>query len=464
MFTHKILTKLIFALALAVMLPTAGRAETDLQLSLEKCVEIALEKNPQLKMAEKEVTKARVSVGQAYSTILPQVTGSASLQRAWEIQQNTLPNFIKSMLPPTFPGYNEMPDFVSMAFGLENTAVAGVTLTQPLFLGGAGITAIKMANAGRRAIEQSLELERQTLIYNTVNAYYACLLSKEVIRVQAEALKQALTNFEMVEKNYNAGSASGFDKMRAEVTLAGVQPAVITARNNYHSALTALRMMLGLDKDTVIDVSGEFNYVEDDFADKSLAKIQQMAIEKRPELIALYEQKYIANKNVAMARSSFMPKLFFQTDYSYMAMRDDMNFEGNNFSKGFTSAVSMQIPLFTGLYNAREYQKAKLDYQIMLDTEKQVNDGLMAEVEIVYNRFRETREKLTATLRSVKLAEETLRLSNLMYEEGTNTQLDVISTQSALTSAQMVHAASIYQYQLARYQLRKVTGILKNTL
>jgi outer membrane protein TolC len=227
-----------------------------------------------------------------------------------------------------------------------------------------------------------------------------------------------------------------------------VEPEIITARNSYHSALTALRMILGLEKDAAIDVIGDFNYVEDNFADKSLAQVQQMAMEKRPERIAMDEQKYIANKNVAMARSTFLPKIFFQTD----------------FSKGFTSAVSMQIPLFTGLNNAREYQKAKLDYQIVLDTEKQVNDGLMAEVEIVYHRFLEIKEKLTATRRAVELAEETLRLSNLMYEEGTNTQLDVITTQSALTGAQMAHASSIYQYQLARYQLRKVTGILKNTL
>ena len=65
---------------------------------------------------------------------------------------------------------------------------------------------------------------------------------------------------------------------------------------------------------------------------------------------------------------------------------------------------------------------------------------------------------------TVDLAKESLRLANLMYEEGTNTQLDVLNTQLALTQARMNYVSSLFEYQVARYALRKATGQLQGIL
>ena len=147
-----------------------------------------------------------------------------------------------------------------------------------------------------------------------------------------------------------------------------------------------------------------------------------------------------------------------------MAMKNDMKLAQRDFSKGFTSAVSLQIPLFHGFRSSMQYQSARLDYKIMLDTEKQVHDGIAAEVEIVYNKFLEAKQKFLAARGTVDLAKEALRLANLMYDEGANTQLDVLSSQLALTRARLSYANSIYEYQIARYQLRKAAGELKAVL
>ena len=91
-------------------------------------------------------------------------------------------------------------------------------------------------------------------------------------------------------------------------------------------------------------------------------------------------------------------------------------------------------------------------------------DGLAAEVEIVKNQFHEAKEKYASAKESVSLAEEALRLANLMYEEGASTQLDVLNSQLALTRAKMNSVSSHYEYQMSRYQLRKVTGTLHGIL
>ncbi len=444
-----------------VLIPLYVFSQEIMVLDLERSVSLALENNPSIKMAEKEVAKARAGIWEAYSNILPQLDASANFQKAWIIQETVIPNFLKFM---GLPGMEQAPDYVKIAFGVKNTFIYGATVTQPLYLGGAGFAGIQIANAARDAAEQNLEDQRQDLIYQTANAFYLCLLANELINVQEEAMGQAQANLDNVIKKYNVGMASGFDKMRAEVEVANLQPELIAARNNYQLALTQLRVILGLKQDANIAVEGEFEYQEDEFGKLPLDEIQKIALKDRPVIRALSEQKYIMKKGITLARSSFLPKLFFQTDYSFMAMRKDSKFTQDDFSKGFTSAISLQIPLFHGFRSSAQYQKARLDYKKMLDTEKQAFDGIAAETEVAYNKFQEAKQKYLSAKQTVDLATEALRLANMMYEEGVNTQLDVLNSQLALTRSKLSYVNSLYEYQIARYELRKVTGSLKGIL
>ncbi len=439
-------------------------AQETMVLDLSQSVSVALENNPEIRMAEKEAAKAKAGIWEAWGMLMPSVDASASFQHAWDLQVNTIPNFIKEMVGPTFPGYDEMPDFVRFAFGLENTLRYGAMLTQPIFLGGAGIAGIQIAGAAHRASQHTLEAKRQTLIFRTADAFYACLLMRELVRVQEEALAQAQANLDVVHKRYDVGTASGFDKMRAEVEVANLKPELIAVRNNLQSALTGLRTVLGLPKETRIDVSGTLSFTPDEMGEMPLNDVLDQAYQNRPELFAMSAQKRMASGGVAVARSQFLPKVYFQTDYSYMGMRNDLKFARDDMFKGFTSSLSLSIPLFQGFRRIQQVQKARLDYKLTLDIEKQLSDGIAAEVEIAHNTFREAKEKYLSAEESIQLAEEALRLATLMYEEGASTQLDVLSSQLALNRARLNHASALYEYQKARYGLRRVTGLLKGVL
>ena len=442
--------------------PGSGITQEKLILTLEKSLALALKQNPEIKMAEKEVAKAKAGIGEAFSIILPQLDATANFQHNWAIQENTIPNFIKEGLGELAPP--GLPDFIKISFGLENTFSYGAQIIQPLFLGGAGIAGIQTAKAAKKGAEQILEATKQNLIQQSANGFYACLLAKELVKVQEEAFSQAKANLEMVNKKYNVGMASGFDKMRAEVEVANLEPGTISARNNYQSSLTYLRNILGLSREITVEISGEFKFAEDDFGQMNKTDLHNMAIKNRPEILALEQQKKMTKEGIIIARSNFLPKVYFQTDYSFLAMKNNLKFNQGDFSKGFTSSISLQIPLFHGFRSSRQYQKAKLDHKILIDTEQQLKNGVFAEVEVSLNKFQEAKQKYLSTQQTVKLAEEALRLANLMYDEGANTQLDVLNSQLALTRSRMNYVSSIYEYQISRYTLRRVTGTLKGVL
>jgi outer membrane protein TolC len=366
------------------------------------------------------------------------------------------------MLGPSAP--SDMPDFVSIAFGLRNTVIYGARLNQPLFQGGAGIAGIRAAKAAKKAIEQDFINQRQNLIFQTVESFYTCLLTQETIAVQEEAIAQAEANLKIVQKKFNVGAASGFDKMRAEVEVAILQPGILSVRNESQVAFTRLRMILGMERDMILAVDGEFRYIPESLDSMNLFELQNTAFSNRPELQGLKYQKAASRMGVNIAFSNFLPKITFGVDYSFMAMRNNLRLSNNDFSEGFVSTLNLQIPLFHGFRSKQQYQKAKLDHGILVDLEREIRNGVAAEVEVAYNKLIEAREKYLSANETVELAREALRLANLMYEEGANTQIDVLSSRLALTEAQMNFVSSLYEYQMARYQLRKVSGTLEGVI
>jgi outer membrane protein len=460
-------------MAAAVAIICVGAAQAagpdTLRLDLARSVDTALKQNPEIRIAEKELSKTKAGLAESVASLLPRVTASANFQHSWDIQESLIPNFIKAAmrLPDgtyVMPGVEDMPDYLKLSFGVENTFLYGAMLTQPVFLGGAGWGGIRIANGAKRAAEGGLEARKQAVVYNTVNAFYACLLAREVAAVQEQALAQSEGNLDLVRKKYNAGNASGFDRMRAEVDAANLKPQVISARNATLSALTGLRMVMGLPESTPVALDGRLEYAADVMDSLSLADLRMIARKNRPEYRALSGQKSIAAGAAMAARSAFLPKVFFQTDYSFMAMRTDYKFTQDDFSKGFTSAVSLQIPLFNSGANWYGWHKARMDVKIARDGWKQADDGVAAETEMAYNNYREARQKVQAAGESTAMAEEAMRLANLMYEEGASTQLDVMGARLALTQARLNSISSLYEYQLARYGMRKAAGVLKGVL
>ena len=458
---------LIFVWVLSVLGAVNIVAQTTHPLTLDESLRLALENNPGIKIAENEMAWARAGARGSYSAILPQLELYANYQHLWNIQTSRIPNFLKPMLGPVgplVPGMDQMPDFVDIAFGLENTLRYGATFSQPLFLGGAGTAGITVAGAASRMSEHQLSAGRQALILETASAFYACLLAQRVVEVQEGALEQAQANQQVVARKYDVGMASPLDKMRTEVEVTQLQTQLISGRNNERNTRTRLRTVLALDQSLLPVVVGTLDYVEDSCVQQPLGELLQQALAHRPEIRGVAEEQLMSEGNLDLARSEFLPKLVFLTDYSYLAMKNDVRFSGDDFSKGFSSSLMLQFPVFNGLKSRADYEKASLEITMAQHHEEQIRDAVAAEVEFAHNKLRETNEKVLSTRRAVELSTEAYRLARVMYDEGANTQLDVLTARVNLTQAQVNLANVLFEYHVARYQIRKATGTLEGVL
>ena len=83
---------LIF-ICLSLISPVPALPQERMILSLEQCVNIALDKNPEFQIVQKELTKSKIGIWEAVADLMPMIDASASLSHAWDIQTSKIPNF-----------------------------------------------------------------------------------------------------------------------------------------------------------------------------------------------------------------------------------------------------------------------------------------------------------------------------------------------------------------------------------
>jgi outer membrane protein TolC len=89
----------------------------------------------------------------------------------------------------------------------------------------------------------------------------------------------------------------------------------------------------------------------------------------------------------------------------------------------------------------------------------QYRDDVMLEVEAAYDQIIQARKALDIQGETIAQGEEGLRIANLRYETGIGTQLEVLSAQTALTTARQMMATARFNYLRAKSQMKKATTI-----
>ena len=127
---------------------------------------------------------------------------------------------------------------------------------------------------------------------------------------------------------------------------------------------------------------------------------------------------------------------------------------------GWNYGLMASLPLFDGF--AREggviSQKARLKQsQIdLVDTE----ETALFELTKAILSIEDAAEFVDSQKLNLSRAEEGLRLVEAGYSEGTNTQVEVLDAQTALTTAKANYYQAIYSHLVAKLDLNKAMGTL----
>ncbi len=394
-----------------------------MDLTLEQAIQLGLQNNEEYLRAVKEHEKAGWRVTEAQSSALPQLEASLNYVRNWE-----LPTFV-------VPFGDDGPQEVK--FGTTNSYTAGLTLTQPIYIGGKVFTALSIAKTYKKLTQEQLRLARQNLQLQVIKSFYAAIMADELLRVAAQAEKLAAEGLEVTRKLFAQGLVSDYEVLRAQVRLANARPNRIDAEAGAELAYKNLNNLIGL------PVDSKPRLVQDPQIDRyllphfDLDSARMAMLEKRPEIKMARYQSEIYKKAVSIAWGGWRPSIFFQTSLQYQAQSDLDRFPGSDdFKRSSYSGIAITIPIFDSWRTVSQAKQAKIDLANSRLSETELEENLILELERCWYDYQKARENLTAGSETVEMARRGLDIARLRFENGVGTQLEMFDAEVALTAAE----------------------------
>jgi outer membrane protein TolC len=329
--------------------------------------------------------------------------------------------------------------------------------TQTLYAGGGVQSAIKGAKLTRDAAALDLQTVIDTALLDVRTKFYNVVLARDKIRVEEENVKLYEHQLEDTKNQFESGSVSNFEVLRAKVFLANAQPNLITARNTYRIAIEQLRQSLGTPGLAVFpEVVGDLNSEPAEF-DASAAVAS--AHEHRPELRRLDKLESAAAESVKTARSTFYPNLQAFGNYQWDGFTFANPAYGSPNVNGWTFGLQSSWSIFDGRLTEGKVRQAKSQLEQARLSKAAEELEVDLEVRQALSSLQESGELVTASRQTVEQAAEALRLAEARYHAGSATQLDVLTTQVAFTQSKTDQLTANYNYLVALANVRKSIGL-----
>jgi len=435
-------TLLLIALFLLGFIAEVSAQDT-LKISLGDAFDLALERNETILIARKEMDRANARIIEALSGALPQITGDLTYVKNWELQTNVI----------------QMNDEVMrLKLGTENTVTAGLTLTQPIYSGGRTMAALQIASLAKKLVGQSIRQASQDLKYQVYVAFYGALLARDVLDVNRESLRLAEDNLDQVQKMFDQGMTAEFDLLRARVAVANLRPAVIRAENDAEVAMDALKNTLGIELDTPINLTADFdslNFIVPPIRHQTA--LDELG-ENRAEIMISDLNASINKKLITFASAGYRPVLGFSTSLQYQRQFDRGGVFDEHWNRSIYSAISLQLPIFDSWKTPSQVKQAKIEYAQSKLQDQAIRKAMILDFEQSMGRYLEARDRLAAQGDAVELARRGLTIANVRFESGVGTQLEVADARLSLSVAEINRATAYHDLAISYAALLRSLG------
>ena len=411
----------------------------NMDLNLKKAIEIALAENPTIKVADKDIQLKEIADKEAWQALLPSVSASLSLSHSIQVAA------IKTA----------MGEFKMGADG-STTATGGLTMTLPIYAP-AVYQNMKMTQEDILLAQEKARSSRLDLINQVTKAYYAALLSKDSRDVIQRSYNVAKQNYEVVDKKFQVGKVSEYDKITAEVQMRSMGSSVTSAETGLTLALLRLKVLMGIKTDIDINITDSLKAYEKDLT-LAKAEVNESELSNNTSVRQLDMSQNMLERSTKLLRTNFLPTVAMQLQGSYTSYsNDNWNVFKYKYSPASSLALSVTIPIF----QASNWTKLKSN-KIQIDQLADTRTNTMRQLSMAAQSYRKnmltTITKLESDREAVRQADKAVTISAKRYDVGRGTILELNQSETALTQAELTYHQSIYDYLTNKADLDYTLG------
>jgi outer membrane protein len=399
-------------------------------ISLQDAIDIALEKNINIKQSELNLDNSELGRSDAIGNFLPTIGVSANHQ--WNVGR----------------GINVTTNIIEEITTQFSSATASIGL--PIYNGSRNVNQLHRANLEILASKYQLEDIKDDVKLFVANSYLQIMFNKEILKVQKSQLEITKVEYERTQDLIDSGIFSPRQIFEIEANLASQEQSVVQAENNLRDAKLNLAQVLLLDDYENFDIANEdFSIPFSDILENSPKEIFEKAKTFRNDIKLAETNISIAEKDIQISKSFRLPSITsfysWNTRISYVDNLPSFN-DQFDLNKGQTYGFGINIPIFQGRAISNNIQRTKINLERLKFQYEQEKLNLENTVYQAYNDLVGAIKLYEASNKTVKSLKSAFEDATDRYLLGSLNSFDFIQSKQAYEASVSENIRAKFDY------------------
>ena len=381
--------------------------------SLDECVDYAVAHNINVLQTKVSEDQGRISVDEARSGFMPQVSGYASQSF----------NFGRGLTADnTYANRN------------TSSLSVGANLQVPVFQGLRNIRNLEYSKVNLRALVERTEAAKDNVTLNVIGGYLQALYASEMLAVANENLAISRRELERREKLVEAGKIPELDLYEARAQVSRDELTVVNSQNDSITALLDLAQMLN---------------IEDyrNFAILPLSETRMDILNPDEVFASAMRNNHEIKATGIEAEAAFSAGL--GTNYYKTSGFTNEDF-GAQFRHNFSKSIgfSLSVPIFDGLNTRNSIRRAKAQAAVAALRFDDARNNLYKSITTAYTQAVAAQKKYDASTVAVEATLAAFDAMQVKYNNGRATPTEFSKAKSDYTNALADQVQAKYEAML----------------
>jgi len=433
--------KNIFIVSLLLSVPFFCKAQNASPvdtLTIENAVQLALEKNYSIKIAQNQKQFAANNFSYGYANFLPTINLDALRT-----------NSVSDTRQVSFNG-----DVREVDNGKSNRLSASALFNWTIFDGLRMFVAYDQLRELKAAGEESAQIDIENSVALVSNSYYDIIQRQERVSAFLDALKISQQRLDLAQAQYEVGSGSKLNYLAAQVDYNTDKAALILQEQELQKAKITFNEFLGREPNVEFVVTDTI--IVDENVD--LGTLRASALQRNPNLLLAQRNKNIAYLDTRAIRAERFPTLNLTGDYTYSRTEAAAGFALSNRNNGYTYGARLTMPILNGFDINRRVQNAKVQQDISNYQLEALQVQLEAELQRAYTDYTNSLTLVNLEKQNLEVARQNIDIALERYRLGVSTPLELREVQrnAVATESRLIEAE--FNAKLAEIELMRLSS------
>ncbi len=449
-------------------------------LTLQQCVNLALERNLGLQSERQNLVGSRAQLQQARAPFLPQVTLEVTTPAYSEFRDTQesvalADRIVERTTDFTYDGSLRLSQRVPWVGALSATSSAlrhdfnsnqrsdyldfigdlKLGYSQELLHPAREEVALRRARLGLVSARYNLDRQLLVLEGEVIDAYYDLVQSIRQLEIESQRLAQSRASLDVARRKFETGVIAEVEALRMQVSMLRAEASYARAETQIEQRRDALRQAMGLEPDEPLAVVTE---VVHHVWSVDPAQALTVGLRQRTDMRQLEITEAVRRLSLAEVRQQNGVSATLSANLSVRGRGNEAADITRNLGRNqWGMSVDISMPLLDNGTRRSAERQAEVALEQSRLAREQRRQAIVQQIRDGVRNLKEAERQIGLRNAALAVAERTYQVEQNRFELGLAQSQDLLNAQSELTQARLDALEGVIDYQRQAKNLRLAT-------